>query len=748
MSKKVESVKVSVRCRPLSSKEITDNRECIVIVDTKKSELIIKNPKNDSSEPPKTFTYDYAYGPKSSQEQIYCDTAYPIVESVLEGYNGTIFAYGQTGTGKTFTMEGSETPPEDRGILPRAFEQIFYGVESHPQTQFLICASFLEIYNEEVHDLLSKNSKNKLDIKENAEGVFYVKDLTSIVVKSINEMKEVMEAGRKNRHTGQTLMNLDSSRSHCIFSIKVETSEVDKAGMNHYKAAKLNLVDLAGSERQMKTGATGDRLKEATNINKSLLTLGNVISALVDGVSTHIPYRDSKLTKLLQDSLGGNTRTAMIANIGPADWNYDETISTLRYANRAKNIQNKPKINEDPKDALLREFQDEITRLRAQLESQGGSLSLEQASMGGQILGKAKIVEVEKVIKVENKEKIAEMEKKLSQETEEMKNMILNRKKQIETQKNLAEDEKQRLLDELQKTTEDQQKEKEKQSQLIKKLKQMEEKLVQGSQMMENAVRQEQELQKAKIELEMRARQEKQLERELRKRAEENLNLEQKFSNQQEEIEDKNKKLKLLYSKYQATTSEIRDLQHELQLERQDLIDEIRIITQQLKLKSLILNNFMPQEKTLDIERIARWSEESEEWFLPKLEISGNSLRGGKGVLVKKKRGNKKDIEEYDGMVSQKVQSTVQSILQEYNTEEVMPIDTNPGVYFIYGEDGPMREENDVKPQKPKRGKTGKRPGTATKKGKRPASAVKEPVKKIESAESFPKAKGLVPSRG
>ena len=319
MSKKVETVKVSVRCRPMSSVEKTDNRECIVRVDPKKSELVIKNPKTDANEPPKTFTYDFAYGPESFQEQVYCDTAYPIVESVLEGYNGTIFAYGQTGTGKTFTMEGVEEPPEYRGILPRAFEQIFYGVEQHPTTQFLICASFLEIYNEEVHDLLSKNSKNKLDIKENSDGVFYVKDLTSIVVKSIHEMKEVMEAGRKNRHVGETLMNRDSSRSHSIFSIKIETSDTDKTGMNHYKAAKLNLVDLAGSERQSKTGSTGERLKEATNINKSLLTLGNVISALVDGASTHIPYRDSKLTKLLQDSLGGNTRTVMIANIGPAD---------------------------------------------------------------------------------------------------------------------------------------------------------------------------------------------------------------------------------------------------------------------------------------------------------------------------------------------------------------------------------------------------------------------------------------------
>ena len=745
----MESVKVSVRCRPINSKERADNRECIVRVDTKKNELVIRNPKNDSSEPPKTFTYDFAYGADSSQEQIYCDTAYPIVESVLEGYNGTIFAYGQTGTGKTFTMEGIEEPPEQRGILPRAFEQIFYGIEQHPSTQFLICASFLEIYNEEVHDLLSKNSKNKLDIKENNEGVFYVKDLTSIVVKSIHEMREVMETGRKNRHVGETMMNLDSSRSHCIFSIKIETSESDKTGINHYKAAKLNLVDLAGSERQGKTGATGDRLKEATNINKSLLTLGNVISALVDGVSSHVPYRDSKLTKLLQDSLGGNTRTVMIANIGPADWNYDETISTLRYANRAKNIQNKPKINEDPKDALLREFQEEIARLRSALEAQGlDGLSLDQASMGGQILGSSqpKIIEVEKVIKVENKEKIAEMEQKLIQEKEEIQALTELKKKEIEAQKNLAEDEKIRLLDELQKTNEEQHLAKEKQAKVIKQLKHMEEKLVQGSQMMENAVRQEQELQKARMELDMRARQERQLAIELEKRAEENLNLEQRFSSQQEEIEDKNRKLKRLYTKYQVTSSEIKDLQREFQLERQDLVEEIRNLTQQIKLKTMTLNNFIPQDEIMHIERIAKWDDESEEWSLPRLDLSGNHVRGPKGENYKKKGANKKDIEEYDGMVSQKVQSTVQSILQEYN-EEVIPIESNPGIYFIYGEDGPMREENDVKLQKPKKAKTGKRPGTASKKAKRPGTAQKEPIKK-EVQELYPKAKGLVPSRG
>merc|ERR1719479_364283 len=177
-----------------------------------------------------------------------------------------------------------------------------------------------------------------------------------------------MSVGNLNRSVGATNMNEYSSRSHAIFIITVECSRPDpKSGEPHIRVGKLNLVDLAGSERQAKTGATGDRLKEASKINLSLSALGNVISALVDGKSNHVPYRDSKLTRLLQDSLGGNARTVMVANIGPANYNYEETITTLRYANRAKNIKNKPRVNEDPKDAMLREFQEEIARLKAEI---------------------------------------------------------------------------------------------------------------------------------------------------------------------------------------------------------------------------------------------------------------------------------------------------------------------------------------------------------------------------------------------
>ena len=606
MNKKVETVKVAVRSRPMSRDEIRDGRLCIVSVDSNRGEISI-NTKNESSEAPKTFTFDCTYGADSKQEQVYSDTGYPIVESVIQGYNGTIFAYGQTGTGKTFTMEGEENPHENRGIIPRSFEQIFYAVAQSPDTEFLIRVSFLEIYNEEIHDLLSQDAATKLDVKENVDTGFYVKDLNLSIVKGIEKMSEIMISGRKNRHTGQTNMNRDSSRSHSIFSIVIERSEQGADGMNHIRAGKLNLVDLAGSERQSKTGSSGDRLKEATNINKSLLTLGNVISSLVDGTSTHVPYRDSKLTKLLADSLGGNTKTLMIANIGPADWNYDETISTLRYANRAKNIQNKPKINEDPKDALLREYQDEIARLRAALELQGGGGGSAPFGMGApKSVGPAQVIQVEKKVYIEDQQKIRELEEKLEREKYVIERDAEDEIKKIEAQRNLAEDEKQRLIEKLRKQEESQKKAKEKQQRLLKKLKHMEDKVSIGPQIMEQAIRQEQELQKANQELEARKRQEREIERKLREKEEEQNLLEQRFSSLQEEIEAKNKKLKKITKKVQEADQEIKDLQTEFRREKEDMSDTIRVLSQQLKLKELLIENFVPKEETEKIEKRAQ----------------------------------------------------------------------------------------------------------------------------------------------
>ncbi|XP_030183001.1 kinesin-like protein KIF17 isoform X1 [Lynx canadensis] len=364
-----ESVKVVVRCRPMNQRERELNCQPVVTVDSARGQCFIQNP-GAADEPPKQFTFDGAYHMDHFTEQIYNDIAYPLVEGVTEGYNGTIFAYGQTGSGKSFTMQGLPDPSSQRGIIPRAFEHVFESVQCAENTKFLVRASYLEIYNEDVRDLLGAESKQKLELKEHPEKGVYVKGLSMHTVHNMAQCERIMEAGWKNRSVGYTLMNKDSSRSHSIFTISIEIYAVDERGKDHLRAGKLNLVDLAGSERQSKTGATGERLKEATKINLSLSALGNVISALVDGRCKHIPYRDSKLTRLLQDSLGGNTKTLMVACLSPADNNYDETLSTLRYANRAKNIRNKPRINEDPKDALLREYQQEIKKLKAILAQQ------------------------------------------------------------------------------------------------------------------------------------------------------------------------------------------------------------------------------------------------------------------------------------------------------------------------------------------------------------------------------------------
>ncbi|XP_077116550.1 kinesin-like protein KIF17 isoform X1 [Ranitomeya variabilis] len=364
-----ECVKVVVRCRPMNSRERELKCRAVVTMDSTRGQCFIRRPEGEE-ETPKQFTFDGAYYVEHCTEQIYNEIAFPLVEGVTEGYNGTIFAYGQTGSGKSFSMQGVSDPAAQRGIIPRAFEHVFESIQCAENTKFLVRASYLEIYNEEIRDLLGEDTKLKLELKEHPDRGVYVKALSQHTVHSVAECEKIMDTGWRNRSVGYTLMNKDSSRSHSIFTITIEICTTDENGEDHLRAGKLNLVDLAGSERQSKTGATGERLKEATKINLSLSALGNVISALVDGKSKHIPYRDSKLTRLLQDSLGGNTKTLMVACLSPADNNYDETLSTLRYANRAKNIKNKPRINEDPKDALLREYQDEIKKLKAMLSEQ------------------------------------------------------------------------------------------------------------------------------------------------------------------------------------------------------------------------------------------------------------------------------------------------------------------------------------------------------------------------------------------
>lgn len=762
--KSSECVRVAVRCRPLSSTEVADNRQMIVKISTTRGEILIKNP--NPAEEPKTFTFDNVFDWNSSQDSVYTDTAFPIVDSVLEGYNGTIFAYGQTGTGKTHTMEGKAEPPEMRGIIPRAFEQVFQRIDAAPGKQFLVRVSFLELYNEEVRDLLASNPKNKLDLREKPEVGVYVKDLISFPVQSVEEMHQKLQTGRRNRAVGETKMNEGSSRSHSIFSITVEASEFGPDGENHIRMGKLNLVDLAGSERQNKTQATGDRFKEAININQSLTTLGNVISALVDPKSSHIPYRDSKLTRLLQDSLGGNTKTVMVANIGPADWNFDETLSTLRYANRAKSIKNKPKINEDPKDAMLREFQEEINKLKAQLEQfQGGAPGI--PGMPG-----------EKIVKVQDEARIREMEEKLAREKDEIKLKADEERRKIELQKNLAEEEKKKLLENLQKQEEEQKAAKEGQGKLLKKLKRMEEKLLSSTQAMEQAVQQEREYQRIKKELEEKRKREQEMANELARKEEEVSMKEVQYKNQKDEIEDKNKKLQKLYQKYRTAKSEVQDLQDEFTRERESYQEQIRELSRQLKLKNLIIDHFIPQDEANKIELRSVWSEEIDDWILPNLHLSGNSLRGqrpgsslgltrptteyarmaknfgdpnprfrGDNVLDLPLDMPENTVEEFDGMVSEKLQNTINTALNDEDEDiTLMNLENQPNVYYIYTDDGIEKEDGRAPKDKKKRLQSAvKKPQSAIK--KKPESVAKVESRDL-SNDDFPKAKGLVARKG
>ena len=410
---KSETVRVVVRVRPLS---VTESNEAIAVNPGSHS-ITITKPRDEETGGGKEFTFDEVFGPLVSQADIYSATAMDIVDRVMEGFNGTIFAYGQTGAGKTYTMTGGKG--EAGGIIPRVFRQIFSSIEknSFEGVNFLLQVSFLEIYNDEIRDLLG--SARNAQLQDKSDGSVGVKGISIMAVKSEDEMAAILSSGSKNRSTGSTLMNSESSRSHSLFTIVVESSDT-KTG--RVRMGKLNLVDLAGSERQSKTGAVGDTLREAAKINLSLSALGNVISALVEGSkSGFVPYRDSKLTRLLQDSLGGNTKTVMISNIGPAACNYEESLSTLRFSARAKRIQNKPRINEDPKDTQIRGFQEEIERLRRELAMASDSVPI--------------------------KSQLAEMETKLLQGHQAVESELIATRAELERKARAEADIRQRLAD-------------------------------------------------------------------------------------------------------------------------------------------------------------------------------------------------------------------------------------------------------------------------------------------------------------
>ncbi|KAG4140446.1 hypothetical protein ERO13_D06G019027v2 [Gossypium hirsutum] len=386
-------VKVAVHVRPLIVDEkLQGCNDCVTVTPGKPQVQIGTH----------SFTFDHVYGSTmgSPASSMFDECIVPLVNGLFQGYNATVLAYGQTGSGKTYTMGTGFKDSCHIGITPQVMNALFNKIDSlKHQIQFQLHVSFIEILKEEVHDLLDPTSPNKSDtastgkvhvpgkppiqIRESSNGVITLAGSTEVSVTTLKEMAACLEQGSLSRATGSTNMNNQSSRSHAIFIITLQQMPITGDGstndvMNEeYLCAKLHLVDLAGSERAKRTGSDGMRFKEGVHINKGLLALGNVISALGDEKKRkegiHVPYRDSKLTRLLQDSLGGNNRTVMIACISPADINAEETLNTLKYANRARNIQNKPVVNRDPMSNEMLKMRQQLQYLQAELCARGGS---------------------------------------------------------------------------------------------------------------------------------------------------------------------------------------------------------------------------------------------------------------------------------------------------------------------------------------------------------------------------------------
>ncbi|KAK1412771.1 hypothetical protein QVD17_34272 [Tagetes erecta] len=419
------NVQVLLRCRPFSDDELRSNAPHVVTCNDQQREVAVSQ-NIAGKQIDRVFTFDKVFGPNAHQKDLYEQAVIPIVNEVLEGFNCTIFAYGQTGTGKTYTMEGDckrtksgpkGVLPSGAGVIPRAVKQIFDTLE-HQNAEYSVKVTFLELYNEEITDLLApeeiskvveEKQKKLLPLMEDGKGGVLVKGLEEEIVTSASEIFTLLERGSAKRKTAETLLNKQSSRSHSLFSITIHIKEANPEGEELIKCGKLNLVDLAGSENISRSGAREGRAREAGEINKSLLTLGRVITALVEHLG-HIPYRDSKLTRLLRDSLGGRTKTCIIATVSPAVHCLEETLSTLDYAHRAKNIKNKPEVNQKMmKTTLIKDLYGEIERLKGEVyatREKNGVYIPKERYYQEQLERKSMVDQIEQMgVKIENQQK-------------------------------------------------------------------------------------------------------------------------------------------------------------------------------------------------------------------------------------------------------------------------------------------------------------------------------------------------------
>ncbi|XP_071614186.1 chromosome-associated kinesin KIF4A isoform X1 [Heliangelus exortis] len=373
-------VRVALRCRPLVPKERSEGCQMCLSFVPGEPQVVVGTDKS--------FTYDYVFDPSVEQEEVFNTAVAPLIRGIFKGYNATVLAYGQTGSGKTYSMGGTYTANQEHepsvGVIPRVIKMLFKEKEQRQDWEFVLKVSYLEIYNEDILDLLcpSRERSSQISIREDPKEGIKIVGLTERSVSCAQDTVSCLEQGNNSRTVASTAMNSQSSRSHAIFTICIDQKK--KSDKNSSFHSKLHLVDLAGSERQKKTKAEGDRLKEGININRGLLCLGNVISALGEENKKggFVPYRDSKLTRLLQDSLGGNSHTLMIACVSPADSNMEETLNTLRYADRARKIKNKPIVNLDPQAAELQHLKQQVQQLQVLLlQAHGGALPVSINSM-------------------------------------------------------------------------------------------------------------------------------------------------------------------------------------------------------------------------------------------------------------------------------------------------------------------------------------------------------------------------------
>ena len=581
-SGKSECVKVAIRVRPMNKREKEQNSRLCVQVDKDNNTVSVISDKNES----KTFPFDYVYPMETTQREVYDQVAFPIVDSIFQGYNGTIFAYGQTGCGKTFTMMGIITDPQLRGVIPNAFDHIFGFIKTEGESRkFFLRCSFVEIYNEEVRDLLGNKDK-KLDIREDPKKGTFLKDLTYVTIKNPADIDKSLDTGNKNRHVGATSMNDQSSRSHSLFTVYLEIEEKGENNNSRIKSGKLNLVDLAGSERVGKTNATGQTFDEGKKINLSLTALGSVIDALSQN-RKYIPYKDSKLTRLLADSLGGNTKTVMFANISPASYNYDETLGTLRYASRAKLIKNAPVVNEDPKDALLRKYEEEIKALKEKLAN-GGNINdvLEEVSEESDDGDDAEVEE-------ENKQIVKNFKKKKSVYLGDDPEKIALMAKIAELEKNLIDNVK------LEDAEVREGEEKLNKNELAKRIKEQEEKNKQFKEYREKQMKENEEI-----------------ENKMKKLQEQKEKEEELLKNDANKLQEKIKEL----------NSEIEDLKNEGAKDRIDYLENVKEISKENDLYKKIIYGILSENQFKKICEMSRYIEDDNLWKIKPFSIKENKL--------------------------------------------------------------------------------------------------------------------------